>query len=182
MSSPVFATPATNEAGPTVAVLENLPDAILLVDESGAVSYANAAAENLFAEPADQLVGRPFPGLLSEPFEAEYTRVLEAHAAGESSPLVGERREVVLGRHVGLRWTAMAISEAVNGAAARLDGVATARATEKRPGMAAMGIRDDAEILAAHNVAFDRPYLLLVSAKSTGEPLFLAEVANPASS
>ena len=31
-------------------------------------------------------------------------------------------------------------------------------------------------------ITFNRPYLLLVSAKSTGEPLFLAEVANPASS
>jgi serpin B len=31
-------------------------------------------------------------------------------------------------------------------------------------------------------VWFDRPYLLLVSAKATGEPLFLAQVANPATS
>jgi serine protease inhibitor len=32
------------------------------------------------------------------------------------------------------------------------------------------------------SVTFDRPYLLLVTAKATGEPLFLAEVANPADS
>jgi serpin B len=31
-------------------------------------------------------------------------------------------------------------------------------------------------------IKFDRPYLMLVSAKATGEPLFLAEVANPAAS
>jgi hypothetical protein len=31
-------------------------------------------------------------------------------------------------------------------------------------------------------VRFDRPYLMLVSARATGEPLFLAEVANPAGS
>ena len=31
-------------------------------------------------------------------------------------------------------------------------------------------------------ITFNRPYLLLVSAKATGEPLFLAQVANPASS
>jgi serine protease inhibitor len=29
-------------------------------------------------------------------------------------------------------------------------------------------------------VVFDRPYLLLVSATRTGEPLFLARVADPA--
>jgi serine protease inhibitor len=31
-------------------------------------------------------------------------------------------------------------------------------------------------------ITFNRPYVLLVSAKATGEPLFLAEVANPADS
>jgi hypothetical protein len=31
-------------------------------------------------------------------------------------------------------------------------------------------------------ITFNRPYLLLVRAKATGEPLFLAEVANPAAS
>jgi serine protease inhibitor len=29
-------------------------------------------------------------------------------------------------------------------------------------------------------VVFDRPYLMLVTAKASGEPLFLARVANPA--
>lgn len=46
---------------------------------------------------------------------------------------------------------------------------------------AAVSVAASAEIVQ-HSVAFDRPYLLLVSAQSTGEPLFLAEVANPAQS
>lgn len=41
---------------------------------------------------------------------------------------------------------------------------------------AAVGIRQTL------TVTFNRPYLLLVSAKATSEPLFLAEVANPADS
>jgi serine protease inhibitor len=36
--------------------------------------------------------------------------------------------------------------------------------------------------LEARTTRFDRPYLLLVSARATGEPLFLAAVANPAAS
>jgi serpin B len=40
----------------------------------------------------------------------------------------------------------------------------------------AVGVREPLTI------TFNRPYLLLVSAKATGEPLFLAEVANPADS
>jgi serpin B len=47
---------------------------------------------------------------------------------------------------------------------------------------AAVGIQASAAMAGRHDITFDRPYLLLVSAKSTGEPLFLAEVANPASS
>jgi serine protease inhibitor len=42
--------------------------------------------------------------------------------------------------------------------------------------MPAMAIAVPATI----TITFSRPYLLLVSAKATGEPLFLAEVANPA--
>ena len=45
---------------------------------------------------------------------------------------------------------------------------------------AAVGIEASAAMAGGIDVTFDRPYLLLVSAKATGEPLFLAEVANPA--
>jgi serpin B len=47
---------------------------------------------------------------------------------------------------------------------------------------AAAGVEASAARNVGHDVTFDRPYLMLVSAKATGEPLFLAEVANPASS
>jgi serpin B len=40
----------------------------------------------------------------------------------------------------------------------------------------------DAQAPPASQVTFDRPYLLLVTATSTGEPLFLARVADPATS
>ena len=46
---------------------------------------------------------------------------------------------------------------------------------------AAAGVSSSAE-LDAVTFWFNRPYLLLISAKETGEPLFLAEVANPATS
>jgi serpin B len=47
---------------------------------------------------------------------------------------------------------------------------------------AAVGVQPAAAVAARHYVTFDRPYLMLVSAEATGEPLFLAEVANPAAS
>jgi len=45
---------------------------------------------------------------------------------------------------------------------------------------AAVGVQASAGVVGWHDVTFDRPYLMLVSAAATGEPLFLAEVANPA--
>jgi serine protease inhibitor len=47
---------------------------------------------------------------------------------------------------------------------------------------AAAGVFPTATEFAPVTVRFDRPYLMLVSARATGEPLFLAEVANPAGS
>ncbi|HEY1236995.1 MAG TPA: EAL domain-containing protein [Solirubrobacterales bacterium] len=95
MSSPSTSTGPTNGTGPTVTLLENLPDAIVLLDEGGTVRYANAAAERLFGYPIDELVKREFPELLAEPFSGEYRRTLRAHAAGEQVAILGERREVV---------------------------------------------------------------------------------------
>jgi serine protease inhibitor len=34
--------------------------------------------------------------------------------------------------------------------------------------------------ITPHQVVFDRPYLMLVTDTATGEPLFLAKVADPA--
>jgi serpin B len=44
----------------------------------------------------------------------------------------------------------------------------------------AVGMQPTAERVQAPQVVFDRPYLMLVTATATGEPLFLARVANPA--
>jgi serpin B len=44
---------------------------------------------------------------------------------------------------------------------------------------AAVGISPSSAELVLHTVVFNRPYLMLVTDTSTGEPLFLAKVANP---
>jgi diguanylate cyclase (GGDEF)-like protein/PAS domain S-box-containing protein len=80
---------------PTLALLEGLPDAILLLDKGGAIAYANAAAERLFGQPASDLTGRLFSALLAEPFAVQYTEALGRFGAGETASIVGERREVV---------------------------------------------------------------------------------------
>jgi serine protease inhibitor len=47
---------------------------------------------------------------------------------------------------------------------------------------AATGIVGTSGIVGMRRVAFDRPYLMLITSNSTGEPLFLATVANPVES
>jgi serpin B len=44
----------------------------------------------------------------------------------------------------------------------------------------AVGIATGAAAPVLPQITFDRPYLLLVTDSATGEPLFLARVANPA--
>ena len=79
MSSSGLAAAPPGGNAPTIALLENLPDAILLLDEQGSIGYANAAAERLFGRPIAELVGTQLSKLL----------------VGEELPDVGERREIV---------------------------------------------------------------------------------------
>jgi diguanylate cyclase (GGDEF)-like protein/PAS domain S-box-containing protein len=94
----VSSTHARDGDGPTVILLENLPDAIVLVDEGGAVKYANTAAEQLFGYSMDELDERVFSSLLAEPFNHEYAEILHCFASGEPVSILGERREVVCRR------------------------------------------------------------------------------------
>ena len=95
MISPAISAGKTNGAVPPSTLLENLPDAIVLVDEGGAVRYANAAAELLFGRPVEELTDQRFASLLAEPFAGEYEEFLRSHGTAEQIPILGERREVV---------------------------------------------------------------------------------------
>jgi len=79
VSSPGLAAAQHGATTPTIALLENLPDAILLVDEQESIGYANAAAERLFGRPIAELSGTRFSTLL----------------VGERLPELGETTENV---------------------------------------------------------------------------------------
>ena len=95
MSSTGLAAASHSGSAPTIALLEGLPDAILLLDKGGVIAYANAAAERLYGQPASELTGRVFPTLLAEPFSVEYAEALGRFGAGDTVPILGQRREVV---------------------------------------------------------------------------------------
>jgi diguanylate cyclase (GGDEF)-like protein/PAS domain S-box-containing protein len=87
---------STPEGGvtPAVALLENFPDPIVLLNEGGVIVYANAAAERLFGMPVAQ-AGTMFPSLLADPFEDQYTQIVSHFSAGQQPLELGEQREVV---------------------------------------------------------------------------------------
>jgi diguanylate cyclase (GGDEF)-like protein/PAS domain S-box-containing protein len=76
-------------------VVDAIPDAVLIVDPSGAITYANAPAATIFDQPASHLPGRAFTALLSEPFQAQYAEAIQSFAQGATPEIVGTSREVV---------------------------------------------------------------------------------------
>ena len=95
MSTTGLAAAQDGGTTPTIALLENLPDAIVLLDEKGTIAYANAAAERLFGQAIGELAGTLFPTVLAEPFAGEYAQLLRRFTAGEQLEDLAQRREVV---------------------------------------------------------------------------------------
>ncbi|MFL5906933.1 MAG: putative bifunctional diguanylate cyclase/phosphodiesterase [Solirubrobacterales bacterium] len=124
--SSVAATGTQNEAAaPTIALLENLPEAVLVLGEAGSIGYANAAAERLFGLPASELAGRKLPALLTDQFSEEYEELLRSFDGGEHLSVLGERREVVARRPDGSNIAIeLSLSEVRAGQVRTLAGVA----------------------------------------------------------
>jgi diguanylate cyclase (GGDEF)-like protein/PAS domain S-box-containing protein len=95
VSTTDVATASNDGTTPTIALLENLPDAVLLLDEAGAIGYANAAAEHLFGRPVAELSGKLLTSFLAEPFGEEYASLIHRFGEGEQVPELAERREIV---------------------------------------------------------------------------------------
>jgi PAS domain S-box-containing protein len=53
-------------------LLESMPDAIIVVDESGRIVMANGQAQGLFGYPPAELIGAPVEALLPERFRAQH--------------------------------------------------------------------------------------------------------------
>jgi diguanylate cyclase (GGDEF)-like protein/PAS domain S-box-containing protein len=83
------------ETAPLGLLLENLPDAVFLMDEKGAIEFANPAASTLFGYPISEMLGRMFPAMLAEPYQEQYSVALRDYAHGEPVSVIGANREVV---------------------------------------------------------------------------------------
>jgi serpin B len=100
----------------------------------------------------------------------------------------GEMRPVLERLGMGLAFTSSADFTALSPDACCIGFVqqaATLRVGEKgtvAAAAAATGMVPTSGMVAGRTIVFDRPYLMLVTDTAAGEPLFLAEVANPTAS
>ena len=68
------------------ALWETATDAVLLLDESGTIRFANPAVAQVFGHTPEQAVGLPFAALFPARLAAEHTQTMTAAAANISGP------------------------------------------------------------------------------------------------
>ena len=76
------------------SVLDTVPDAIVVIDESGVVQSFSSAAEKQFGWTADEIIGRNVKALMPQPYRDGHDSYLEHYKA------TGERRIIGIGRIV----------------------------------------------------------------------------------
>lgn len=80
------------------AVVEAMPNAVLLVDARGAITLVNAPAERFFGYTRQELIGQPVEMLLPERVQAEHVRHRDLYAAAAQPRAMGAGRDLS-GRH-----------------------------------------------------------------------------------
>ena len=76
------------------AVVEAVPSAILLVDDTGMITLANAQAETMFHYPRAELIAKPVEMLIPERFRMPHAGLRQAYARDARARMMGTGREL----------------------------------------------------------------------------------------
>jgi two-component system sensor kinase FixL len=87
-------TAAEDQAARLESMINAVPDAIITIDELGAISFFSAAAERMFHYKAEEVIGQNVKILMPTPYSAEHDTYMERYLR------TGERRVIGLGRVV----------------------------------------------------------------------------------
>jgi len=79
------------------ALLDAAVDAIIVIDDRGAITTFNAAAERLFGYAAAEVLGKPVDLLMPEPYHSEHRGYIDRYLSTGEPRIIGVGREV-LGR------------------------------------------------------------------------------------
>jgi PAS domain S-box-containing protein len=77
------------------AVVEAVPSAILLVDDTGRIVLANAQAEGMFGYPRSELVGAEVDALLPHRLRGPHAGLRQGYARDPQARTMGARRELI---------------------------------------------------------------------------------------
>lgn len=100
----------------TQAILDNVIDGIITIDERGTVASLNRAAERIFGYPPDAVLGQNVKMLMPEPYHSEHDGYLSNYRATGVERVIGIGREVVGRRQNGSTFPMdLAVSEISHG-------------------------------------------------------------------
>ncbi|MGA2550093.1 MAG: PAS domain S-box protein [Burkholderiaceae bacterium] len=96
------------------SVLDNVPDAIITIDQRGIIESFNPSAEAMFGYLAEDVIGRSVSVLMPEPYRAQHNDFMENYARSGQSRIIGKRRELSGQRADGSRFAMdLAVTETV---------------------------------------------------------------------
>jgi two-component system sensor kinase FixL len=83
------------------SILDTVPEAMIVIDEAGAIQSFSAAAERLFGWKAAEVVGKNIKMLMPEPYRSAHDGYLERYRATGERRIIGVGRVVVAERRDG---------------------------------------------------------------------------------
>ena len=79
------------------AIMENVADGVLTIDQRGIISSVNPAAEALFGYPAAEMVGRNVSMIMPEPQRSEHDSYIQQYLTSGRSKILGMTGREVIG-------------------------------------------------------------------------------------